>query len=72
MIPYSIAVEPPYGWSGIKPAQSKIGFQWLYVQDQKLGGNRIKHTATVPLALIGGFFINLENQSDKPLFWHLE
>ena len=45
MIRYSIAVEPPYGWSGIKPAQSKIGFQWLYVQDQKLGGNRIKHTA---------------------------
>ena len=34
----------------------------------------IKYTfrsATVPLALIGGFFINLENQSDKPLFWHL-
>ena len=27
MIPYSIAVEPPHGWSGIKPAQSKIGFQ---------------------------------------------
>ena len=43
MIPYSIAVEPPHGWSGIKPAQSKIGFQWLHIQDQKLGGNRIKH-----------------------------
>ena len=43
MIPYSIAVEPPHGWSGIKPAQSKICFQWLHVQDQKLGGNRIKH-----------------------------
>ena len=42
-IPYSIAVEPPHGWSGIKPAQSKIGFQWLHVQDQKLGGNRIRH-----------------------------
>ena len=45
MIPYSIAVEPPHGWSGIKPAQSKIGFQWLHLQDQKLGGNRIKHAA---------------------------
>ena len=45
MIPYSIAVEAPHGWSGIKPAQSKIGFQWLHIQDQKLGGNRIKHTA---------------------------
>ena len=43
MIPYSIAVEPPHGLCGIKPAQSKIGFQWLHVQDQKLGGNRIKH-----------------------------
>ena len=45
MIPYSIAVEPPHGWSGIKPAQSKIGFQWLHIHDQKLGGNRIKHAA---------------------------
>ena len=45
MIPYSVAVEPPHGWSGIKPAQSKIGFQWLHIQDQKLGGNRIKHAA---------------------------
>ena len=45
MIPYSIAVEPPHGWSGIKPAQSKIGFQWLHLQDQQLGGNRIKHAA---------------------------
>ena len=45
MIPYSIAVEPPHGWSGMKPAQSKIGFQWLHIQDQKLGGNRIKHAA---------------------------
>ena len=43
MIPYSIAIEPPHGWSVVKPAQSKIGFQWLHVQDQKLGGNRIKH-----------------------------
>ena len=43
MIPYSVAVEPPHGWSGITPAQSKIGFQWLYLQDQALGGNRIKH-----------------------------
>lgn len=45
MIPYSVAVEPPHGWSGIRPSQSKIGFQWLYIQDQKLGGNRIKHAA---------------------------
>ena len=43
MIPYSIAVEPPHGWSGVTPTQSKIGFQWLYLQDQALGGNRIKH-----------------------------
>ena len=45
MIPYSVAVEPPHGWSGVTPAQSKIGFQWLYLQDQALGGNRIKHAA---------------------------
>ena len=45
MIPYSVAVEPPQGWSGVTPAQSKIGFQWLYLQDQALGGNRIKHAA---------------------------
>jgi len=43
MIPFSIAIEPPHGWSGIKQAQSKVGFQWLHVQDQKLGGNRIRH-----------------------------
>ena len=43
MIPGSIAVEPPHGWSGVKPSQSKSGFQWLHVQDQKLGGNKIKH-----------------------------
>ena len=44
MIPYSVAVEPPHGWSGITPAQSQIGFQWLYLEDQKIGGeNRIKH-----------------------------
>ena len=46
MIPYSVAVEPPHGWSGVTPAQSKIGFQWLYLQDQALGGeNRIRHAA---------------------------
>ena len=45
MIPYSIAVEPPHGWSGLRPAQSQIGFQWLHIEDQKLGGNRIKHAA---------------------------
>ena len=45
MIPYSVAIEPPHGWSGITPAQSKVGFQWLYLQDLKLGGNRIRHAA---------------------------
>ena len=45
MIPYSVAVEPPHGWSGITPAQSKVGFQWLHLQDQALGGNRINHAA---------------------------
>ena len=46
MIPYSVGVEPPHGWSGVTPAQSKVGFQWLYLEDLKLGGeNRIKHTA---------------------------
>ena len=45
MIPYSIAVEPPHGWSGLRPAQSQIGFQWLHIEDQKLGGNKIKHAA---------------------------
>ena len=46
MIPYSVAVEPPHGWSGVTPAQSKVGFQWLYLEDLKLGGgNRIKHAA---------------------------
>ena len=46
MIPYSVAIEPPHGWSGITPAQSKVGFQWLYIEDLKLGGeNRIKHAA---------------------------
>ena len=43
MIPESIAVEPTHGWGGIKTAQSKIGFQWLFYQNNKLGGNRIKH-----------------------------
>lgn len=38
MVPYAIAVEPPHGWSGLTPAQSKVGFQWLHIQDQKLGG----------------------------------
>ena len=42
MIPESIVVEPPHGWGGIKTAKSKIGFQWLFYQDYKLGGNCIK------------------------------
>ena len=46
MIPYSVAVEPPHGWGGITPAQSRIGYQWLYLQDQALGGEkRIRHAA---------------------------
>ena len=43
MEPKTIAVEPPHGWGGLKTLQSKIAFQWLYYQDQQLGGNRIKH-----------------------------
>ena len=42
MLPKTIAVEPPHGWGGLKTNQSKIAFQWLYVQDQQLGGNRLK------------------------------
>lgn len=45
MIPYSIAVEPPHGWTGLKTCQSKIGFQWLFYQDNRLRGNRIKHVS---------------------------
>ena len=43
MEPKTSAVEPPHGWGGLKTLQSKITFQWLYYQDQQLGGNRIKH-----------------------------
>ena len=43
MEPNTIAVEPPHGWGGLKTSQSKVAFQWLYYQDQQLGGNRIKH-----------------------------
>ena len=43
MEPKTIAVKPLHGWSGLKTLQSKIAFQWLYYQDQQLGGNRIKH-----------------------------
>ena len=44
MTPKTIAVEPPHGWGGLKTNQSKIALEWLYIQDQQLGGNRIKHT----------------------------
>ena len=44
MTPKTIAVEPPHGWGRLKTNQSKIALEWLYVQDQQLGGNRIKHT----------------------------
>ena len=43
MKPKTIAVEPLQGWNGLRRNQSKIAFQWLYVEDQKLGGSRIKH-----------------------------
>ena len=43
MEPKIIAVEPPHKWGGLQTSQSKIAFQWLYYQDQQLGGNRIKH-----------------------------
>ena len=39
-----IAVEPVHGWGGMKINQSKIALQWLYLEDLKLSGNRIKHT----------------------------
>ena len=44
MQPTTIAVEPVNGWGGLKVNQSKIALQWLYLEDLKLGGNRIKHT----------------------------
>ena len=40
----TIAAEPPHGWGGLKISQSKVAFQWLFYQDHKLVGNRIKHT----------------------------
>ena len=43
MEPKTIAVEPLHGWGGLKTCQSKIALQWLYYEDTKLGGNRIKH-----------------------------
>ena len=44
MEPKTIAIEPTLGWGGLKVNQSKIALQWLYLEDLKLGGNRIKHT----------------------------
>ena len=43
MEPKTIAVEPPHGWGGLKTCQSKVAFQWLFYEDQNLGGNSIKH-----------------------------
>ena len=43
MQPKTIAVEPVNGWSGSKVNQSKVALQWLYLEDLKLGGNRINH-----------------------------
>lgn len=44
MIPGTIAVKPPLGWNGLRKAQSKIGFQWLHVPDNKpCGKGRIQH-----------------------------
>ena len=44
MQPNTIAVEPVQGWGGLKVNQSKVALQWLYLEDLKLGGNRIRHT----------------------------
>lgn len=44
MTPKTIAVEPIHGWGGRKINQSKVALQWMYLEDLKLGGNRIKHT----------------------------
>ena len=44
MLPKTIAVEPLHGWGGLKINQSKVALQWMYLEDLKLGGNRIKHT----------------------------
>lgn len=45
MLPKTIAVEPIHGWGGPRIAQSKVALQWLYLEDQKIGGNNhIKHT----------------------------
>ena len=40
MQPKTIEVEPVHGWSGVKPAQSKIALQWLYLEDLKRGSKR--------------------------------
>lgn len=47
MKPKPIAVEPAHGWGELKTNQSKIALEWLYVQDQQLGGHCIKHTRNV-------------------------
>ena len=44
MQPKTIAVEPITGWRGAQVNQSKMALQWLYGEDQKLGGNRLQHT----------------------------
>lgn len=45
MLPKTIAVEPIHGWGGPRINQSKVALQWMYLEDQKIGGeNRIKHT----------------------------
>ena len=42
--PKTTAVESPHGWGRLKTNQSKIAMEWLYYEDTKLGGYKIKHT----------------------------
>ena len=44
MEPKTIAIEPIVGWGGLRMNQSVVALHWLYNQDKKLGGNRIKHS----------------------------
>ena len=44
MKPKTIATEPIVGWDGLRMNQSVVALHWLYNQDKKLGGNRIKHS----------------------------
>ena len=39
----TIAIERMNGWQGANVNQSHIALEWLYCEDSKLGGNRIRH-----------------------------